>query len=314
MQTHILPSPVITEFVPGYKNFFRDLNLEWITTYFTVEEPDCLVLNNPEEYILQKGGFIFFALYNGEVAGTCALIKESEQVYELAKMAVSPYFQGRKIGKALCQYAIERAIQVGANKLVLITNSKLEAALQMYRKLGFIKVGFQPGERIYERGDVKMELNLAAFAINQASIQLKSIITTVEPLMKAISAEQASLKPVPDKWSKKEILGHLIDSASNNQHKWIRAWETDGIQFPGYTQDFWVGSQHYQQADWQLLIELWKNYNLHLAHLMQQIPTEALSHQIRIAGEPAFTLENMLTDYNRHLVHHLKQILPDVAL
>ncbi|QHT68246.1 GNAT family N-acetyltransferase [Rhodocytophaga rosea] len=314
MQTHPPSTTEIIDYTPRYKTYFRDLNLEWIMAYFTVEEPDQRVLNNPEEYILQQGGFIFFAIYNGEVAGTCALIKEDEQVYELAKMAVSPKFQGKKIGKVLCQYAIEKALETGAKKLVLVTNSKLEAARQMYKKLGFIEVDFPPAERIYERGNVKMELSLPLYAVKQAATQLKAIIHTVEPLLKTILPQQASLKPLPDKWSNKEIMGHLIDSASNNQHKWIRVCERDGIQFPGYSQDFWVLTQNYQQADWFFLIEFWKQYNLHLAHFMQQFTPEILSHQISIAGDVPVTLEHMALDYGRHLLHHLKQILPDLSV
>jgi N-acetylglutamate synthase-like GNAT family acetyltransferase len=314
MQTYTPSTLAIIEYIPSYKTYFRDLNLEWITAYFTVEEPDRRVLNNPEEYILQKGGFIFFAVYNEQVAGTCALIKENEQVYELAKMAVSPKFQGKKVGKALCQYAIEKAVQIGAKKLVLITNSRLEAALKMYKNFGFTEVDFSHNERIYERGDVKMELSLPVYAVRQAATQLKSIIYTVEPLLKAVSEQQASAKPLLNKWSKKEILGHLIDSASNNQHKWLRTWETDGVQFPGYSQDFWVEVQDYQQAHWSLLIELWKYFNLHLAHLMQQLPAEALAHQISIADGSPVTLEYMAIDYGKHLLHHLKQILPDLKV
>jgi N-acetylglutamate synthase-like GNAT family acetyltransferase len=314
MQASTLFTPEIIEYTPLYKTYFRDLNLEWITAYFKVEEPDSRVLNNPEQYILQQGGFIFFAVYNNQVAGTCALIKESEQVYELAKMAVSPRFQGKKIGTALCGHAIEKAREIGAKKLVLVTSSRLETALQLYRRSGFTEVDFPAAERIYERGDVKMELNLPVYVVKQAAAQLKSVIQTVEPLLRAISDEQASLKPLPGKWSRKEILGHLIDSASNNQHKWIRTWERDDVSFPGYTQDFWVSAQHYQQSDWQLLIELWKQYNLHLAHLLQQIPAEALSHQVSIAAEPPITLEYMALDYGRHLRHHLRQILPEASI
>src|SRR5919202_4025141 len=91
-----------------------------------------------------------------------------------------------------------------------------------------------------------------------------------------ISEEESERKPAPGKWSAKEIIGHLIDSASNNHQRFVRAQFTDDLLFPGYEQEAWVSCQQYRRESWQLLVQLWKSFNLHLAHLMEQTPPQVL--------------------------------------
>jgi hypothetical protein len=134
-----------------------------------------------------------------------------------------------------------------------------------------------------------------------------------------ISAEKAAFKPAPNKWSPKEIIGHLIDSANNNHRRFTKAqWQEDLI-FKGYEQENWVKVQHYQAADWQLLLHLWKYYNLHICHLMENTPTDLLNkptkehnfHQIAmrtIPKESVTTLAYFMEDYIYHIDHHLQQI------
>jgi GNAT superfamily N-acetyltransferase len=148
----------IIDFEPEHAAKFRELNEEWITQYFVMEEADHKSLGNPQNYILDKGGYILMATYDGEIVGTCALIKEEGNVYELAKMAVAPKAQGLKIGKLLGEAIIQKACEAGATKVYLVSNRRLETALNLYRKLGFIEVPMPPS--IYERADIKMELPL----------------------------------------------------------------------------------------------------------------------------------------------------------
>lgn len=121
-------------------------------------------------------------------------------------------------------------------------------------------------------------------------------------------------------WSAKEIVGHLIDSASNNHGRFVRAQFTDDPVFPGYEQAGWVRAQNYQEEPWPLLVELWKTYNLHLAHIMAQIPEDVRSkpraqHSMpRIAwqtvgADELVTLEYLMLDYIEHLKNHLRQVL-----
>lgn len=158
MQTSETAAVTILDFEPAYAAKFRELNEEWITRYFVMEEADHKSLGDPQGYILDKGGYILMAKYNGEIVGTCALIKEEGDVYELAKMAVTPKAQGLKIGKLLGEAAIQKAKEAGASKVYLVSNRRLETALNLYKRLGFIEVPMPPS--IYERADIKMEIAL----------------------------------------------------------------------------------------------------------------------------------------------------------
>jgi GNAT superfamily N-acetyltransferase len=151
----------IVPYSPEYRTAFFELNREWIEKYFKMENPDLDALEDPEGYILNKGGHILMALLNGEPVGTCALIRrDDEYKYELAKMAVSPKAQGKGIGFLLGQATIEKAESLGADVLYLETNSSLAPALNLYHKLGFKKI--QGPQTPYDRCDTQMVLDLRA--------------------------------------------------------------------------------------------------------------------------------------------------------
>lgn len=148
----------IIDYQPEYRKAFKDLNEHWITQHFKMEESDHKALDHPEEYILDPGGHIYIALYNGESVGACALIKMDDKRFELAKMAVSPKAQGKSIGTMLGQACIEKAKELGAEILFLESNTKLKPAISLYRKLGFEKITGPPSP--YERANIQMELKL----------------------------------------------------------------------------------------------------------------------------------------------------------
>lgn len=148
----------IVAYKNSYKEYFKELNLAWLEKYFYVEDHDREVLNNAKSYIIDNGGFIFFALYKNQVAGTVALINEPEG-YELSKMAVDPKYQGKKIGQLLMLHCIEFAKNKAWSKLILYSSTKLENALHIYRKYGFKEVELEK-DSPYQRGDIKMVLKL----------------------------------------------------------------------------------------------------------------------------------------------------------
>ena len=150
----------IVPYEKKYQPVFRDLNIEWISSYFRMEDADYKALDNPEDYILNKGGFIFVALYKNEPLGVCALIKmnESNYQYELAKMAVSPKAQGKSLGTLLGQAIIDKAKSLNASKIYLESNTILKPAINLYQKLGFQKIVGLPSP--YERCNIQMELIL----------------------------------------------------------------------------------------------------------------------------------------------------------
>ncbi|WP_316848995.1 bifunctional helix-turn-helix transcriptional regulator/GNAT family N-acetyltransferase [Pedobacter agri] len=148
----------IVDYTPAYKQAFKSLNEEWISTYFVMEESDFKALDHPQEYILDKGGAILVALYEDEPLGVCALIKmnDGEYDFELAKMAVSPKAQGKNIGFILASAIIERAKSLGASKIYLESNTILKPAINLYHKLGFQKIAGKPTP--YSRCNIQMEL------------------------------------------------------------------------------------------------------------------------------------------------------------
>ena len=150
----------IVDYDPKYQSAFKALNEEWISAYFEMEEADYKALDNPEEYILNKGGKILVALYNEEPLGVCALIKMDDPDYdfELAKMAVSPKAQGKNIGWLLGQAIISKAKESGASKIYLESNTILKPAINLYYKLGFQKVSGRSTP--YQRCNIQMELDL----------------------------------------------------------------------------------------------------------------------------------------------------------
>jgi DNA-binding MarR family transcriptional regulator/GNAT superfamily N-acetyltransferase len=150
----------IVEYTPQYEEAFKRLNEEWISAYFKMEESDHKALDHAQEYILDKGGHILVALYNGEPLAVCALIKmdDPEYDYELAKMAVSPKAQGKSIGWLLGRAVIEKAKAQGAKKLYLESNTILKPAINLYHKLGFKKIAGRITP--YERCNIQMDLDL----------------------------------------------------------------------------------------------------------------------------------------------------------
>jgi len=144
----------ILKFKTEFRKSFKDLNIEWIEKYFTVEPEDDKVLSNPE-VIIKNGGEIFFARYNNEIVGTCAAIKIDDNTIELAKMAVTEKAQGKQIGKKLALAVIEFAISKRVSQLVLETSNKLIATVNLYEKLGFEKVDQNSGSK-YKRTVFRM--------------------------------------------------------------------------------------------------------------------------------------------------------------
>ena len=145
-----------------YAKAFYELNIEWLKTFFYVEPFDEEVLSQPEKYIIDKGGYIFFALKNNTVVGTVALMPTQKHgILELTKMAVSPEERGQKIDQQLLQYCIDFARIKNLKVLLLYSNTKLENAIHLYRKYGFKELELEENSP-YKRSDIKMLLKFKA--------------------------------------------------------------------------------------------------------------------------------------------------------
>ena len=149
--------------------------------------------------------------------------------------------------------------------------------------------------------------------------ELGEIVEAAALQLRSLSEAEASAAPSPGKWSAKQIVGHLIDSASNNHGRFVRARFTEDLVFAGYEQEDWVIAQDYQVAPWPELVELWRLFNLHIARVMDSTP-DAVRHTPRakhnlhevawraIPESETATLEYLMRDYVAHLAHHLSQV------
>lgn len=150
----------IVSFENKYAKNFYSLNIEWLKTYFYVEPYDEEVLSKPEIYIINKGGYIFFAKSENEIIGTVALMPiGSNGFFELTKMAVSPKHRGFNVGQQLMKYCIDFVKSNQIPKLIIYSNRKLENAIYIYKKYGFIEIPVEENSP-YKRADIKMEFIL----------------------------------------------------------------------------------------------------------------------------------------------------------
>jgi hypothetical protein len=138
--------------------------------------------------------------------------------------------------------------------------------------------------------------------------ELQQIAVTVTAALRRIDDSEAALSREPGKWSRKQIVGHLIDSAANNHHRFIRAQEGTELVFPKYEQEHWVAVQGYGETPWEELIVLWGSYNRHLARVIAGIPSEKLAVVCRIGPYEPVTLRFLVEDYLVHLKKHLTQL------
>jgi len=149
---------MIVDYRAEHQPWFENLNREWIERVFKMEQVDVNVLTRPEEFILKDGGVILMAYWNNEIAGTVALRKMKSGDYELTKMAVDEKFRGKGIGEALIHGLIDRAKEMGLRRVILYSNTVLENAIRLYRRLGFKEIPLEKGN--YERSNIKMEIEI----------------------------------------------------------------------------------------------------------------------------------------------------------
>ena len=141
--------------------------------------------------------------------------------------------------------------------------------------------------------------------------RFQALLQSAPPRLMKIPDAEASLRREPGRWSKKEVLGHLIDSAANNHQRFVRAQLTRRLEFPNYEQESWVAAQSYATEPWPDLVNLWMLFNRHLLHIVQSMPEGVLTHECVIGGQPAIELKALVADYLSHMEHHLNQVFPE---
>jgi putative acetyltransferase len=153
------PPATVIPYREDLRPAFEQLNRDWIETYFELEDADREVLGDPRAKILAPGGQVFFVLEDGEVRGTCAVLRHSRDEYEIAKMAVAPAARGRGFGDLLMETAVAFARDAGALRVVIVSNTILEPAIRLYRKHGFVRVPLDADQR-YRRANIRLEREL----------------------------------------------------------------------------------------------------------------------------------------------------------
>jgi hypothetical protein len=150
--------------------------------------------------------------------------------------------------------------------------------------------------------------------------RLRATVDAAEHDLGAIADADSARPRSPGKWSPREVIGHLVDSASHNHQRFVRARWQDDLVFAGYEQDAWVAAQHYRDAPWRELVALWAGYNRHIARVMAAVPEEVRTraherHNLdeiawrTVPREQPTTLDYLMADYVDHLEHHLRQVL-----
>jgi hypothetical protein len=155
--------------------------------------------------------------------------------------------------------------------------------------------------------------------VPEYAVELRRLVMDWSPRLDKLDDAVVARRPSPGKWSVAEIIGHLVDSASNNHQRFVRAGSQEDLIFLGYEQDAWVRAQAYQTADWANLVALWRSYNLHLAAVMAATPVQVRTKQtdrhnfdqigFRVIQPGAqASLDWFMADYVEHLKHHLRQV------
>ena len=149
--------------------------------------------------------------------------------------------------------------------------------------------------------------------------RFRELIERCTPLLLDLPNDTTATRPAPDKWSRQEILGHLIDSASNNHRRFVEGQFGEDLVFVGYDQEAWVRAQPYQTSSWAELVGLWRSFNLHLLRIVESVPESTrlrprTRHNLaeigwKVSPDESTTLDYIMSDYVSHLEHHLRQIL-----
>ena len=157
-------------------------------------------------------------------------------------------------------------------------------------------------------GFIRLFFTKGAFMLRSLFHEFDETITLNEKRFLELKDDDVRQRPAKGKWSKKEILGHMVDSACNNHQRFVLAQLSSELRFPAYNQSGWVRVQNYEEESWPSLVQFWSSYNRHLLHVMTSIPAERLKGLCFVGEDEPVTLEFLIRDYVRHVNHHAEQI------
>ncbi|WP_338815069.1 GNAT family N-acetyltransferase [Bernardetia sp. Wsw4-3y2] len=157
----------IINYDDNLSEWVKKLNYEWLEKYFKLEKGDIISLSNPKKEIIDKGGYIFFVKIKNEksenIIATASLLKKTDTIFELGKMAVTSKEQGNGIGKLLVKHCLDFAKNNSISTIILYSNTQLQSAIHLYKKIGFEEIRLEEG--LYQRANIKMQLDLKNYSL-----------------------------------------------------------------------------------------------------------------------------------------------------
>jgi len=291
----------IVDYTDQHQPVFERLNRAWIEENFRIEASDIQVLGQPRKYLIDTGGHILMALYDGEPAGTVGLKKVNDHEYEFTKMAVDQNYRRKGIAQVLTNAAIEKGRQLGAHKIILYSNTLQSAAIVLYRKTGFMEVPLS--EFVYERGNIKMELSLLPMTAQRRMEILESYGQAPEKIKTALKnfpKEMWTWKPPHNKWSIQENLVHLADSEVNSYIRCRRLLAEPGSTVMAYDQDAWARELDYQHQSAEEALTLFTLLRKMSYQLIRQMPEKVWEHTIEHPENGTMTFMQWLMTYENH--------------
>lgn len=292
----------IIDYQPDYQPHFERLNRAWIEEGFGRLEPvDIESLTQPEVHLLQKGGAILFAKAD-DIIGTVALKKVDDHTYELTKMAVDERARGNGVGTLLIQAALEKARQIGAQRVILYSNTGFNTkAVQLYRHLNFLEIPLESG--VYDRADIKMEIPVVPMDKAERERLIESYGQVYNKIMESIAEyprEMWQWRPPFGKWTIHENLVHLADSEANSYIRCRRLIAEPGSPVLGYDQEIWTKNLHYHQQDVDDALELFRILRKKSYDLIKNLPDEIWQHTVEHSENGTMTFEDWLRVYENH--------------
>lgn len=254
--------------------YFTNLNKAWVEKYFTIEPADEIMLGDPKKYIIDKGGYIFFAKVGNEIAGTFALVKVSDDVYELSKMAVDEKQQGKKIGNSMLEFCINKAKELGATKIQLYSNTILGLAIHLYRKYGFEEVPLENSE--YKRSNIKMELLLKRESkLTPTATEKIQLYTAAMYLYSTGKSHPQVVKALSEYCYDYKLVNNIADKAMKNE--WDKLYEKTRVLFSeGNTYDQVISHISNEEEDKDVadfIVNRWYQFKTAQMELIVEFPT-----------------------------------------
>ncbi len=299
----------IRPFESQYRSHFERLNRIWLEGYGLFEDIDATVLTNPEKHILDPGGEIYFAFADQQIVGTVALVPMPNGEWELTKLAVDPKFRGHGIGKAIMLHIHQAALEKGLSSIILYSQTMLEPAIRLYRKLGYYEV---PVDQLkYARCDIKMEIPLTgAFSKEMLEIWKKRFSEgpdLLEKTLKNIPKEIYNWQGPDGKWTIQQNIIHLADSEANSYIRLRRGLAESGKAVLGYDQEAWASNLFYEKQSADDAIQLFRLMRKMSSALIENIPDESWTRNtINHSENGTMTLYDWLRIYAHH--NHTGQI------